>query len=113
MVNSAVFAGVDQVVARGLRAAAGSTVRNWQVHSWVAAGSWWSIAPAQQTRGHLRARRIVGLPVSDNQFVHKGDVLLSVEAGDYAIAVEQAQATLDQAHARPRMPHLKRGGGGS
>jgi multidrug resistance efflux pump len=41
--------------------------------------------------------RIVALPVSDNQFVHKGDVLLNIEAADYAIAVEQAQAALDQA----------------
>src|ERR1700712_2068935 len=41
--------------------------------------------------------RIVELPVADNQFVHKGDVLLSIEAADYAIAVEQAQAALDQA----------------
>src|ERR1700712_2371744 len=41
--------------------------------------------------------RIIDLPVADNQFVHKGDVLLSIEAADYAIAVEQAQAALDQA----------------
>jgi multidrug resistance efflux pump len=38
--------------------------------------------------------RIVGLSVADDQFVHKGDVLLSIEAAGHAIAVEQAQAAL-------------------
>jgi RND family efflux transporter MFP subunit len=43
--------------------------------------------------------RIVQLPVTDNQFVHKGDLLMVVDPTDYAIAVEQAQAALDQARA--------------
>jgi multidrug resistance efflux pump len=43
--------------------------------------------------------RIVQLPVADNQFVHKDDVLLTIDPTDYAIAVEQAQATADQATA--------------
>src|SRR5467141_1608717 len=38
------------------------------------------------------AGRIVNLPVPDNQFVHKGDVLFEIEPADYRIALEQAQA---------------------
>ena len=43
--------------------------------------------------------RIVTLPVADNQYVRKGDLLLEIEATDYAIAVDNAQANLDQARA--------------
>jgi multidrug resistance efflux pump len=43
--------------------------------------------------------RIVQLPVADNQFVHKGDLLLSIDPTDYAIAVDQAEAATDQAKA--------------
>jgi multidrug resistance efflux pump len=43
--------------------------------------------------------RIVQLPVTDNQFVHKGDLLMAIDPTDFAIAVEQAQAAVDQAHA--------------
>jgi multidrug resistance efflux pump len=38
------------------------------------------------------AGRIVKLPVADNQFVRKGDVLFEIEPTDYRIALEQAQA---------------------
>jgi RND family efflux transporter MFP subunit len=38
------------------------------------------------------AGRIVKLPVADNQFVHKGDVLFEIEASDYQIALQSAQA---------------------
>jgi multidrug resistance efflux pump len=38
------------------------------------------------------AGRIVKLPVGDNQFVHKGDVLFEIDPADYRIALEQAQA---------------------
>jgi multidrug resistance efflux pump len=38
------------------------------------------------------AGRIVQLPVADNQFVHKGDVLFEIDPADYHIALEQAQA---------------------
>src|SRR5229473_5859321 len=38
------------------------------------------------------AGRIVKLPVADNQFVHKGDVLFEIEPADYSIALESAQA---------------------
>ena len=43
--------------------------------------------------------RIVQLPVVDNQFVHKGDLLMAIEPTDYAIAVDLAQAAADQANA--------------
>lgn len=43
--------------------------------------------------------RIVQLPVADNQFVHKGDLLLTIDPTDYAIAVDQAHAAVDQATA--------------
>src|SRR5712671_1640562 len=38
------------------------------------------------------AGRIVKLPIADNQFVHKGDVLFEIEPADYRIALESAQA---------------------
>src|SRR5882757_5069509 len=38
------------------------------------------------------AGRIVKLPVADDQFVHKGDVLFEIDPADYRIALEQAQA---------------------
>jgi multidrug resistance efflux pump len=43
--------------------------------------------------------RIVQLPVADNQFVHSGDLLMTIDPTDYAIAVEQAQAAAEQANA--------------
>src|ERR1700745_3682358 len=52
------------------------------------------------------AGRIVRLPVADNQFVHKGDVLFEIDPADYRIALDQAEAraqrdgaTLDYARA--------------
>jgi multidrug resistance efflux pump len=45
------------------------------------------------------AGRVVQLPVKDNQLVRKGDVLMVIDPTDYAIAVEQAQAAMDQARA--------------
>src|SRR5258708_3752459 len=38
------------------------------------------------------AGRIVKLPVADNQFVHKGEVVFEIDPADYQIALEQAQA---------------------
>src|ERR1700692_759252 len=38
------------------------------------------------------AGRIVKLPVADNQFVHKGEVLFEIAPADYRIALESAQA---------------------
>lgn len=42
---------------------------------------------------------IVSLPVADNQFVHKGDLLLQIDPRNYKIAVQQADAALHQAQA--------------
>jgi multidrug resistance efflux pump len=41
--------------------------------------------------------RIVELPVSDNQFVHKGDLLMVIDPTDYKIAVSRSEAALQQA----------------
>ena len=43
--------------------------------------------------------RIVELPVADNQFVHKGDLLLAIDPTDYRIAVSLAEAAVQQAQA--------------
>jgi RND family efflux transporter MFP subunit len=43
--------------------------------------------------------RIVELPVRDNQFVHKGDLLMVIDPTDYRIAVTQAEATVEQTRA--------------
>jgi multidrug resistance efflux pump len=45
------------------------------------------------------AGRIVQLPVADNQFVHKGDLLMVIDPTNYAIAVDQADAAVTQAQA--------------
>ncbi len=45
------------------------------------------------------AGRVVQLPVVDNQFVHKGDLLIGIDPTNYAIAVELAEASVDQARA--------------
>jgi multidrug resistance efflux pump len=45
------------------------------------------------------AGRIVELPVADNQFVHKGDLLLVIDPTDYRIAVKLAEAAMRQAQA--------------
>jgi multidrug resistance efflux pump len=43
------------------------------------------------------AGRIVALPVADNQYVHQGDLLMTIEPTDYVITVQQAEAAVDQA----------------
>jgi len=45
------------------------------------------------------AGKIVQLPVADNQFVHKGDLLMLVDPTNYTIAVQQAEAAVAQAKA--------------
>jgi multidrug resistance efflux pump len=45
------------------------------------------------------AGRIVALPVSDNRYVHKGDLLMEVDPTNYSIAVNQAEAAVQQAQA--------------
>ena len=41
--------------------------------------------------------RIVELPVTDNQFVHKGELLMVIDPTDYKIAVSRSEAALQQA----------------
>jgi multidrug resistance efflux pump len=43
------------------------------------------------------AGRIVQLPVIDNQFVHKGDLLMTIDPTDYKIAVNLAEAAVQKA----------------
>ena len=45
------------------------------------------------------AGRIVALPVRDNQFVHKGDLLMVIDQTDYKIAVDLAKAAVTQTQA--------------
>ena len=48
------------------------------------------------------AGRIVGLPVKDNDFVQKGQILETIDPTDYAIAVSNADAALKEAQAGAR-----------
>src|SRR5262249_27191375 len=48
------------------------------------------------------AGRIVELPVKDNQFVRKGDILMVIDPTNYKIAVSQAEAVLLQAQANAK-----------
>ena len=43
------------------------------------------------------AGRIVQLPISDNQLVHKGDLLMQIDPTNYRIAVSLAEAAVQQA----------------
>jgi multidrug resistance efflux pump len=45
------------------------------------------------------AGRIVELPVGDNKYVHKGDLLSVIDPMNYTIAVDQAEAAVQQAQA--------------
>jgi multidrug resistance efflux pump len=45
------------------------------------------------------AGRIVALSAADNQFVHKGDLLLVIDPTNYKIALQLADAAVDQAQA--------------
>ena len=45
------------------------------------------------------AGRIVELPVADNQFVHKGDLLMVIDPTNYKIAVSLNEAAVQQARA--------------
>jgi RND family efflux transporter MFP subunit len=48
------------------------------------------------------AGRVVELPVADNQFVHKGDVLLTIDPTDYRIAISLAEAAVQRAQANAK-----------
>ena len=45
------------------------------------------------------AGTITGLPVKDDQFVHKGDLLMLIDPTNFTIAVQVAQAAVDQTKA--------------
>src|SRR6202012_1562470 len=45
------------------------------------------------------AGRIVKLTVADNKYVHKGDLLMVIDPTNYAIAVDQAEAAVQQGRA--------------
>ena len=45
------------------------------------------------------AGQVVELRVTDNQFVHKGDVLFEIDPSDYRIALDRAQAQAQRAEA--------------
>jgi multidrug resistance efflux pump len=45
------------------------------------------------------AGEIVQLPIADNQFVRKGDLLMLIDPRNYSIAVRQAQAAVEQTRA--------------
>ena len=49
------------------------------------------------------AGRIVELPVVDNQFVHKGDLLLVIDPTDYKIALKLADAAVERMQAMRRL----------
>jgi len=52
------------------------------------------VTMAPEVTGH-----IVELPIADNQFVHKGDLLMVIDPTNYKIAVDVADAALRQAEA--------------
>jgi multidrug resistance efflux pump len=53
------------------------------------------------------AGRIVEFPVVDNQFVHKGDLLMVIDPRDYRIAVGRAEAAVKQAEANSRNAEIE------
>jgi RND family efflux transporter MFP subunit len=53
------------------------------------------------------AGRIVGLPVADNQFVHNGDLLMVIDPTNYAIAIRQTEAAVEQAKAVTQNAHAE------
>ncbi|MGO9236054.1 MAG: efflux RND transporter periplasmic adaptor subunit [Methylocella sp.] len=53
------------------------------------------------------AGQIVKFPVADNQFVHKGDLLMVIDPRDYRIAVSRAEAAVKQAEANARNAEIQ------
>jgi RND family efflux transporter MFP subunit len=53
------------------------------------------------------AGRIVEFRVADNQFVHKGDLLMVIDPRDYTIAVNRAEAAVKQAEANARNAEIE------
>ena len=53
------------------------------------------------------AGQIVELPVVDNQYVHRGDLLMLIDPTNYTIAVSQAEAAVQQAQASVQSSRLR------
>ena len=53
------------------------------------------------------AGRIIDLPVADNQFVQKGQLLMVIDPTDYVIAVHLAEAAVEQAKANAKNAKIK------
>ena len=85
-----------------LAAVAVAAVAGWQAWQYYMGSPWtrdgtvraYVVKIAPQVAGE-----IVKLPIADNQFVHKGDLLMLIDPRNYSIAVRQAQAAVEQARA--------------
>ncbi|MCW6509971.1 HlyD family secretion protein [Lichenifustis flavocetrariae] len=80
-------------------AACGLTALMWQAYfgaPWTRDGSVrvYVVALAPEVSG-----RVIALPVSDNQFVHKDDLLMTIDKRDYEIAVALSNANVAQTKA--------------
>ncbi|HUI21859.1 MAG TPA: HlyD family secretion protein [Methylocella sp.] len=53
------------------------------------------------------AGRIVELPIAENQFVHKGDLLMVIDPRDYKITVGRTEAAVKQAEANARNAEIQ------
>ena len=85
-----------------LAAVAVAAVAAWQAWQYYMGSPWtrdsavraYVVKIAPQVAGE-----IVKLPIADNQFVHKGDLLMLIDPRNYSIAVRQAEAAVQQTHA--------------
>jgi len=85
-----------------LAAVAVAAVAGWQAWQYYMGSPWtrdgtvraYVVKIAPQVAGE-----IVQLPIADNQFVHKGDLLMLIDPRNYSIAVRQAEATVEQTRA--------------
>ena len=57
------------------------------------------------------AGQIVELPVADNQFVHKGDLLMVIDPTNYKISVSLAEAAVQQARSTRERPATRHSAG--
>ena len=48
---------------------------------------------------------VIDVPVQDNQFVHKGDLLYKIDARDYQAILKRSQAAVDAANAKLTLEH--------
>jgi multidrug resistance efflux pump len=85
-----------------LAAVAVAAVAAWQAWQYYMGSPWtrdgtvraYVVKIAPQVAGE-----IVKLPIADNQFVHKGDLLMLIDPRNYSVAVRQAEAAVEQTHA--------------